>query len=162
MRLSRRFLSALFRSRRLWLRRTIPLAVRCPQCRLLHLGSYIQSSVCLVFLCLYVNPAAPLTADFFLLLLCFQVWSAVSDVGADVTSALCVYVFSVFSGTLVVTCGSPLLFLSIRFRSLLLWCFELFRLQFVYLGGGSSICGISFTLAVFVFCFFRPAVPQRP
>ena len=56
------FLSARFHSLRLWLCCTILLAVHCPQCRFLRLGSCVQSSVCLAFLCL---SAAPLKAYFF-------------------------------------------------------------------------------------------------
>ena len=82
-------------------------------------GSSIGDTACnfylfsflVFFLCGPAVPVAPLKADFILFLsLYFQVWSAVSQVGADVTSASCVYVFTVFSSCLVVTCGFPFLF----------------------------------------------------
>ena len=77
------FLSARFRSRRLWLHRTIPLTVRCPQCRLLRLESYIQSSG-FSFSCV-CRSRLPL----FTLVCCFRVWSAVSDVVAPSSPVLC-------------------------------------------------------------------------
>ena len=90
--------STRFRLRRLWLCWTIPLVVRCLQCRFLRLGSCIQSS-CLSFSCVFLRLLQRRTFfNFDSLLPCL-----VCSFGcccAVITRGLCVYVLSVFSRNL--------------------------------------------------------------
>ena len=70
---------------------------------------------------------------------------------AIVNRALCMSVLSVFFPGACHYMQLSLFFLSIRFCSLSLQCFERFRLQFIYLDRSSSIFGIRFLMLFFVF-----------
>ena len=69
----------------LWLRRTIPLAVRCPLCRPLYLVSCIQIFSFSFLVCFCGTADAFLFSTF---IRYFQVWSAVVDV-VEPTSPVC-------------------------------------------------------------------------
>ena len=133
----------------LWLRRTIPLAVRCPLCGPLHLVSCIQIFSFSFLVCFCGTADAFLFSTF---IRYFQVWSAVVDV-VEPTSPVC----SAYTSFLfffqepcrymrLTTFPTPFGFIGCELQY-----FKQFRLWFVYLGRGSSVFSISFTHAVFVF-----------
>ena len=105
------FLSAWFRSQRLWLCWTIPLAVRCSKCRLLHMGSSFNLEV-FGFVVSFCGPCGPCGATEDLLLFnfvhCFRVWSAVSNV-VGVRDASCTGSLVNFPWLLSTACGSYVL-----------------------------------------------------
>ena len=153
MRLSSYFSPLVFCSRRLCFQQLNILAVSCPQCWLLLMGSSIQSS------------------DFYFMSFCsavavllFHLWFAASVSGLQFRTWLCrrqPCAMSVrhFFREAVITCSS-LFFLSIWRCSLSLRCFEWFRLWFVYLDRSSSIFGIHCGRRGRMSCV-APAVPSK-
>ena len=94
------------------------------------------------------------------LVCCFLVWSAVSDVVVPLSTMRYACTSFLFFPGACHYLRLSLLFLSIRFHSLSLRCFERFHLRFVYLDRSSSIFGIRLFIHFSFSSVFRPAVSQ--
>ena len=130
-----------------------------------NVGSFVWGPAFILSVFSFLVSFCGATADF----LFFQLWFSASVSGLQFRTLLrrhqpctmSVHPLCFFLGACHYMQLS-LLFLSVRFRSLSLRCFEWFRLQFVYMDRGSSIFGICL-LMQFSFSFaFWPAVSQWP